>query len=133
MLVYKWTIKEEGLFYPLRNYNVDSFDIGKIYPHYKIGHTYNTKCRKRYDTRSRRDNLMNGLSNYIGFHFWKKIMNSWFSKYNHCLKYYNMPTINAILLCNVNMPDIFIENKHQLVACKFEVIKEEQYEKLVYI
>ena len=123
MIVYKWTIKNQGMYYPLRNYKVDEWKIYNYSP-YEIGKIYKTQCKNKFSS-NRATNGINSLTRYIGYHFWKEKTNGLFNKWNNYLEKIKQPKINAILKCEVKQEDIFIQNDYQLVAKQFRVLKEE--------
>ena len=123
MIVYKWTIKKQGMYYPLRNYKVDG---GKHnYSPYEVGKIYKTQCKDKCPYVIKLRNDRNSLTRFEGYHFWKEKTNEYFNKWNNFLDKNEQPKINAILKCEVKQEDIFIQNNYQLVAKQFRILKEE--------
>ena len=125
MIVYKWVIKQNNQYFPLRNFGVDS-NIKYNYNPYEIGKEYKTECKimREYP---KLYNYINSLTAIQEFHFWKENNNYYtLTKWNKFLEYINQPIINCCLICEINEQDIIIENDFQLVTSKFKVIKAEE-------
>ncbi len=127
MICYKWIIKKNNLYYPLRNFGIDSSCKMAHYRPYEIGGIYETSCElvnTIFVLSSVPRNTLNAFTRYKGFHFWKTLKNECLSLYNKCLTNKENPSITTALMCEVENNDIFAENDYQLVAKKFKVLKE---------
>jgi len=124
MIAYKWVIKKDNKYFPLRNSGIDGGKY-KLYNHspYIKEETYETTCAIKSKFFKLR-NCPNSLTSCQGYHFWKTPKNIYLEEWNEFFNKQNQPNINAILKCQIDETDIFIENDYQLVAKNFKIIEE---------
>jgi hypothetical protein len=124
MIAYKWVIKKDNKYFSLRNFGIDGGKRRSVnHTPYEKNNSYETNCLIKSEYFKLR-NAPNSLTSCQGFHFWKTPTNICLENWNKFLEKEKQPQINAILKCEINNKDIFIENDYQLVTKKFIVLEE---------
>ena len=123
MIAYKWVIKENNKYFPLRKFGIDGNGNKNNNPPYKLNKIYTTICKIK-SKRFKNTNNLNSFTPCRGFHFWKSTTNELLNRWNRFLTKLNQPIIKICLKCEIKKQAIFVENDYQLVAKEFKVLEE---------
>ena len=120
MIAYKWVIKKDNKYVPLRNFGIDALDGIQKHISYKMHKVY--KCPKGRKKSG-------GYFCIPGFHFWGNTSNiQTLENWNRFLKKRNQPTINCILICEIE--DIIKQRNsllgNHIICKKFKVLEEKE-------